>query len=248
MQAILRFTLVVFLVSLGTACSTIALKSSERVIAVNLGIVESSIAQDQSNLVEKKKVEISSEDTSLLNTSEDCEDVTILEQPKRLREIKPNEHDLNQLKAGEKTTSFKLPNLEGTEVNLYDVLDENEYVLIDFWASWCSPCIAEFSTLKKIYSTYNDDGFDIVSVSLDRQSYEWKRMSEKQELPWIDLADTEGMDGSTATSYSVEGIPRKYLVDQNGCILHSDIDVLELERFLKKEYGNDEPSQTSEIE
>ena len=94
-------------------------------------------------------------------------------------------------------------------MNLDDVLDENEYVLIDFWASWCSPCIAEFPTLKKLYSTYNNDGFEIVSVSLDRQSYEWKVMSEKQELPWIDLADTEGMDGSTATTYSVEGIPLK---------------------------------------
>ena len=243
-----RFTLAVFLVSLGTACSTIESKSFEQVNAVNPGIAESSLAQDQPNLVEKEKVEISSEDTSLPNTSQDCEDATILEKPKHLREIKPNEHDLNQLKAGEKTTSFKLPNLEGTEVNLEDVLDENEYVLIDFWASWCSPCIAEFSTLKKLHSTYNDDGFEIVSVSLDRQSYEWKVMSEKQELPWIDLADTEGMDSSTATSYSVEGIPRKYLVDQNGCILHSDIDVLELERFLKKEYGNDEPSQSSQID
>ena len=114
MQTLLKFTLGVFIFSLSTACSTIELNSQEQVNSVNPGIANSTVAQHQPNLVEKEKVkQLKSEDTTLPTTSQDCEDATILEKPKRLREIKPNEHDLNQLKAGEKTTSFKLPNLAG---------------------------------------------------------------------------------------------------------------------------------------
>lgn len=68
-----------------------------------------------------------------------------------------------------------------------DVLAENEVVLVDFWASWCVPCIASIPKLKELYADYQDKGFEIVFVSIDDEYDDWKNESDKQELAWINL-------------------------------------------------------------
>ena len=77
-------------------------------------------------------------------------------------------------------------------MSLSDILDEKEYVLVDFWASWCGPCIATFPALKDLYASFGKHGFEIVSVSIDDTRENWSYMTEEHELPWINLGELEG--------------------------------------------------------
>ena len=71
------------------------------------------------------------------------------------------------LELGERVTDFTVPDLDGNPVRLYDLLAENELVLIDFWAAWCAPCLAQFPLLKELRAQYRDRGFEILGFSVD---------------------------------------------------------------------------------
>ena len=140
---------------------------------------------------------------------------------------------------GQKVPDVSLPDLRGDSFSLYEVLALNDVVLIDFWASWCGPCIEMFPTLRRLYSTYSESGFEIVSISIDESFEAWEEGSQANELPWTNLGENEGWEGSVAKMYGVQLIPKSYLVDSQGCILkkmlHSDI----LEEFLKTKFDAD---------
>lgn len=153
--------------------------------------------------------------------------------------IAAEENDAD-LVEGETIPDFTLSKLNGEEVALYDVLAENEYVLVEFWASWCGPCIQSFPALKTLHADYNANGFEIVSVSIDHDSYNWEQESKAQELPWIDVGEMEGWNGPTATAYGVQFVPKGYLVDSTGLILEKDLDPGELGEFLTARLGIEE--------
>ena len=165
--------------------------------------------------------------------------------------IESEEND-ESLIPGQKAPEFTLANLEGTEVALYDVLAEKELVLIDFWASWCGPCIADFPELKRLYSAYNGLGFEIVGVSIDSAHEDWEGGSTEHELPWIDLGEMDGWEGATATTYGVLAIPKGFLLDSKGCILEKRVRPAQLEEALVARFGEvpelTEPSTESESE
>ena len=139
---------------------------------------------------------------------------------------------------GQVAPDFTLTTLADEEVSLSEVLSENELVLVDFWASWCGPCIRSFPALKKMYSKYKDHGFEIVTISIDDTFEEWQTASNRHNLPWIDLGDTEGgetqgWDGKpSVTDYGVMWIPNKFLIDNKGCIVHKHFEDDELKNIL----------------
>lgn len=141
---------------------------------------------------------------------------------------------------GQKAPAFTLLNLEGEEVSLYNVLGENDMVLIDFWASWCGPCIADFPDLKKLYSAYTDEDFEIVGVSIDSTEEAWVGGVEDNTLPWMQLGELEGWYGPIGIQYGVGWIPKGYLVDSQGCIYEKDIRPAALKEFLVDRYGMDD--------
>lgn len=87
--------------------------------------------------------------------------------------------------AGQRVPEFSLVNYDGEDVKLFDLLEKRDLVLIDFWASWCGPCIADFPELKKLYSAYTDEGFEIVGVSIDDNMEDWIGGVDEHELPWV---------------------------------------------------------------
>ena len=139
---------------------------------------------------------------------------------------------------GQTAPEFSLTTIAGDEVSLSEVLSENELVLVDFWASWCGPCIRSFPALKKMYSKNKDRGFEIITISIDDSFDDWVDASKSQRFPWIDLGDTENGDMTdwkvppSAKDYGVLGIPSKFLIDKKGCIVHKHFSDDELKELL----------------
>ena len=139
---------------------------------------------------------------------------------------------------GQTAPEFSLTTIAGDEVSLSEVLSENELVLVDFWASWCGPCIRSFPALKKMYSKNKDRGFEVITISIDDSFEDWVDASKSQRFPWIDLGDTENGDMTdwkvppSAKDYGVLGIPSKFLIDKKGCIVHKHFSDDELKELL----------------
>ena len=137
---------------------------------------------------------------------------------------------------GQKAPTFILPDLQGVDIRLQDVLDANDLVYIDFWASWCGPCIATFPHLKSLYATHKEDGFEIIVISIDEAFDDWEIASQEQNLPWLSVADLGGFERETPLAYGVRFIPKAYLLDSKGCILQKDLTTETLEEVLSKRY------------
>ena len=149
------------------------------------------------------------------------------------RSVRIRDND-EQLVPGKFAPDFTLPNFEGTEVALTSVLEDNEVVMIDFWASWCGPCIAQFPHLKKLYAEYAEKGFEIVGISVDSAQEDWAGAVEEHQPPWINLGEinADGF-GTLAQDYGVYFIPHTYVLDDESCIMKKDLQPNELEDFLK---------------
>lgn len=133
---------------------------------------------------------------------------------------------------GTKAPEFTLNSLEGSAIELYDVVKEHRHVLLEFWASWCGPCIKALPNLKKVYANRKGEKFQIVSVSIDRNRTLWEAASEKYELPWINLAETDPANTAVSSIYGVKYVPKNYLLNSNGCIVQKDVTAAQLDRIL----------------
>lgn len=106
------------------------------------------------------------------------------------------------------------------------------YLLIDFWASWCGPCRAENPHMVEIYSKYHEKGYDVLGVSLDSKRPNWLEAISKDNLTWAHLSDLKGWSNEAAKLYGVSSIPHTVLLDPNGKIIARGLRGDELEAKL----------------
>ncbi len=127
----------------------------------------------------------------------------------------------NQQKVGvgKSIKDFSAKDINGVEFHLSDVLKENKYVLVEFWASWCSPCRAEIPYMKKAYEKYKNRGFEIVSFTLDHEKHRWEKATKEEGIPWINVGDMLAYKSPVVKMYGVMGVPTNYLVDKSGTII-----------------------------
>lgn len=134
---------------------------------------------------------------------------------------------------GAEAPGFTLPNMKGESVSLSDY--RGQYVLVDFWASWCKPCRAEHPHYVEAYENFKDENFTILSVSVDESKEDWKKAIEEDNLTWTQVCDTDGLrESDIAEMYEVRGIPMNFLLNPQGKIVAKDLRGNELERKLRK--------------
>ena len=113
---------------------------------------------------------------------------------------------------------FILPDPAGNFISLNDY--SNQVVLLDFWASWCAPCRQENPNLVRLYETYNEEGFDIVSVSLDQLRDRWSQAIEEDNLKWKGhCSDLKGWESDLSMMYGIFEIPSSLLIGRDGFII-----------------------------
>lgn len=129
-----------------------------------------------------------------------------------------------------------LPTPEGETVALSSL--KGNYVLIDFWASWCKPCRMENPNVVRMYNKYAEDNFEIYSVSLDKDKSRWENAIAQDQLDWTHVSDLKFWNSAAAKLYGVRSIPFTVLIDPEGKIIQTKLRGRALEAKLSEIFGH----------
>ena len=135
---------------------------------------------------------------------------------------------------GEKFRDLVEPDPDGKSHKLSEYVGQGEWILVDFWASWCGPCRAEMPNVVAAYEKYHGKGFEIVGLSFDKDKDEWVNAIKEWGMPWIQLSDLKYWETVAAGVYSVTGIPDNLLIDPEGTIIARGLRGEELEAKLSE--------------
>lgn len=134
----------------------------------------------------------------------------------------------------DKVTDIMLPDRDGKQYSLLEEVKKQPLTVIDFWATWCGPCMQEMPNVKALYEKYSKKGLAIIGISQDKDEEAWKQIIDKEGLNWLQLLDGKGENGSAADMYKVEYIPYTMLIDSTGVILETNLRGEELEKAVAK--------------
>jgi len=123
--------------------------------------------------------------------------------------------------------------VNGAVHSLSEWVGKTDYLLVDFWASWCGPCKRLIPHLKAVYEQYHPVGkLEIVGISCDRDSAQWQAVVTSEQLAWPQLVDKSGAEDGPYSKYGVVSIPTTLLIDAEGVIVMRNPSADELESFL----------------
>lgn len=148
-----------------------------------------------------------------------------------------NESVENRMKigVGKPYLDFTQNDPDGNPVKASDIISKpgTRYVLIDFWASWCGPCMGELPSLRDAYNRFSPIGFEIIGVSLDQVREDWLAAIKDENMNWVHVSDLKYWNNEVARQYNIQSIPANYLVDcETGLIVAKGLRGAELGRRL----------------
>ena len=115
---------------------------------------------------------------------------------------------------------------------------EDKVVLVEFWATWCVPCVAELPNIKKAYNKHHSNGFEVIGISLDQDEQKLKSFLKAKEIPWVQYFDGKGWQNKLAAKYGIDSVPATFLLDRQGKIIGQDLRGEALEEALTKGLTN----------
>lgn len=130
-------------------------------------------------------------------------------------------HEFESLNIGQKAPDFEFQTVDGDNISLSNL--KGQFVILEFWATWCGPCIPEIPHLKSLYESYQNDGFMVVGISLDRDKETLMNFIDEREMEWPQIYIEDGWEGELPRLFNVSGIPRMYLLDPEGNIIGRDL-------------------------
>lgn len=136
-----------------------------------------------------------------------------------VRSMKERADALFNTAIGKKFVDVKGKDTKSNDIALSDFAGKGKTVLVDFWASWCVPCVAEMPELVKLYKKCKDKDFEIVGVSFDDSQEKWEKGIERSNLTWPHISDLKGWESEAVKSYAIKGIPYTVLIDKDGTII-----------------------------
>lgn len=140
--------------------------------------------------------------------------------------------NMRTLSVGQVAPEIALPTPEGDTVKLSSL--RGKYVLIDFWAAWCRPCRMENPNVVRMYNKYNEKGFEVFGVSLDRKKEDWVAAIAQDGLTWTHVSDLAYFNSEAARIYNIQAIPATYLVGPDGKIIAKNLRGASLEQKLEE--------------
>lgn len=119
------------------------------------------------------------------------------------------------IEVGKKAPQFSLININGKEIKVD--YKNKRYTVLDFWGSWCAPCIAGFPKMKGYYNKYKNK-IDFIGIACNDKEIKWKKAIKKYNLPWENLLNSENLEQDVSTKFAITDYPTKIIINTDGNI------------------------------
>lgn len=127
---------------------------------------------------------------------------------------------LDRMELMRKPLEMSFTSVDGRKVDVAKM--RGKVVLVDFWATWCGPCVQALPELKAAYDKFHEKGFEIVGVSLDEDKEALEQFVKERDVPWPNYFDGKGWENELSSKHGITAIPAQWLVDKNGMIVATE--------------------------